>query len=686
MKRSILPFLFILIVFCAEAQLDRSIRPKPGPAPEIQIGDYERFTLDNGLKVIVVENHKIPKVTYQLSLDIDPVMEGEQAGYVSLAGSLLRAGTTNRSKAEIDEAVDFIGASLNTYSTGISGSVLKKFSDDFLEIMSDVLLHPSFPAEELEKLKKQNISAIQASKSDASSIASNINSVVTFGVNHPYGEVVSEGSIEKITRGKCVDYYQSYFKPSAAYLIMVGDITLKEAKSQAEQYFGNWQQGEVPVHLYDLPALNSSPRVVIGNRDGAVQSVIMVSYPLQFKPGNPDAIKASVMNSVLGGGSLSSRLNANLREDKAFTYGAYSTLSADKLTGSFNASAEVKGTATDTAMQEVLYEMKRMTNERVASEMIEQVKNRMTGSFARSLERPETIAGFALNIEKYQLPQDYYATYLKKLSQVTPEDVQAMARKYLKPENANIIAVGDAQELSKTMVRFSKEGTVEEFDYYGRPVKAAEIPSSITAHDVILAYIKAIGGKENLLKVNDIRITYGAVMQGMNIEIVTSQKAPNKICVETKMGDQVLSKQIFDGVKGRVKSPMGEQELTDSDLEAMRIEATLHPELNLDELGITAELTGSGEVNGKKVWKVKMTLSTGMSTTDAYDQETGLKLQSVTQQGPMTVTTTYSDYREIEGVLYPFKSVQSLGPQVLEMETKSIEINSGINDSVFETL
>jgi len=173
-------------------------------------------------------------------------------------------------------------------------------------------------------------------------------------------------------------------------------------------------------------------------------------------------------------------------------------------------------------------------------------------------------------------------------------------------------------------------------------------------------------------------------MQGMNIEIGISRKAPNKICVETKMGDQVLTKQVFDGVKGKVKSPMGDQELTGNELESMRIEATLNPELNLDKLGITTELTGAGDVNGKKVWKVKMTMPSGTSSTDAYDQDTGLKVQSVTQQGQMTVTTTYSDYREVEGVLYPFKSVQSLGSQVVEIETKSIEINTGIDDSVFE--
>jgi len=213
--------------------------------------------------------------------------------------------------------------------------------------------------------------------------------------------------------------YKTYFRPNTAYLIIVGDITVQEAKSQAEKYFGKWEKGVVPAHSYSFPELNKSPRVVIGNRDGAVQSVIMVSYPLEYKPGNPDAIKASVMNSILGGGSLSSRINANLREKRAYTYGAYSSLNSDKLVGSFNASGEIKGESTDSAMTQLLVEIKRMITEPVDNKLLEQVKSRMSGSFARSLENPSTIAGFALNIEKYKLPKDYYATYLEKLSNVS---------------------------------------------------------------------------------------------------------------------------------------------------------------------------------------------------------------------------------------------------------------------------
>ncbi len=684
MKKLAYSIFILFLTLTVNAQLDRSIRPNPGPAPKIQLGDYQIFTLDNGLKVIVVENHKIPKITYQLSLDIDPVLEENQAGYVAITGDLLRAGTTTKTKAEIDEAIDFIGASLNTYSTGISGSVLTKFSGDLLGIMSDVLYNPSFPAEELEKLKKQNISGIQTAKNDANSIANNINSAVMFGNKHPYGEINSEKTFENITLDKCKEYYKTYFRPNAAYLIIVGDITLKEAQSQAKQYFGKWQKGVVPAHKYNFPELAKSPRVVIGNRDGAVQSAIMVSYPLEFKPGNPDAIKASVMNSILGGGSLSSRINANLREKNAYTYGAYSSLNPDKLVGSFNASGEVKGEATDSAMIELLFEIKRMITEPVDNNMLEQVKSRMNGSFARSLENPSTIAQFALNIEKYKLPKDYYATYLEKLSKVTAADVQEMAKKYLKPENANIIAVGNADQLQKTMAKFSKDGKVEQRDFYGNPVKALEAPLNLTGMDVISKYVEAIGGQEKLAKVNDVIIKMGFSMQGMNLEIITRQKAPNKTSIETLMGGNVVSKQVCNGAKAMVKSPMGNKELTGDELAEMLVQSTLNAELYLDKIGVKAELKGAEDVDGQPAWKVQMTLPTEKNIVDFYDQKTGLKVKSIAQQGQMSVTTGYSDYRVVEGVLFPFKLKQSAGPQSFDIIVSSVEVNKGIDDSVFE--
>ncbi|MGB0167344.1 MAG: M16 family metallopeptidase, partial [Luteibaculum sp.] len=354
--------LLILLSFtlASFAQVDRSKAPEPGPAPKIQIGKSEKFTLENGLKVIVVENNKRPVVSYSLTLDYVPFMEGEVAGNAAIAGSLLRAGTANMSKAEIDKNIDFIGATLVTSSNGIYGQSLSKHSDKLLSIFSDVLLNPSFPAEELEKEKKKTISGLAAAKEDPNAIMSNVSRALTYGKNHPYGELETEKTVGNISVETCKDFYNTYFRPNIAYLVIVGDITRAEAEAKAKKYFGSWKKQEVP--MAKLPEVKGpqGKQVCFVPKTGAVQSVINVTYPINLKPGAPDAIPATVMNSILGGGVFSGRLMQNLREDKGYTYGARSSLDTDPYVASFTAYASVRNEVTDSSVTEFLYELDRI--------------------------------------------------------------------------------------------------------------------------------------------------------------------------------------------------------------------------------------------------------------------------------------------------------------------------------------
>ncbi|MBK8700213.1 MAG: insulinase family protein [Saprospiraceae bacterium] len=237
----------------------RSTAPGAASARPINLGDYSSFDLSNGLKVIVVENHKLPKVSYQISLANDPILEGEQGGYVQFAGDLLTKGTKNRTKAKLDEEIDFIGASLNSSPSGVFGTSLKKHSNKLLDLMTDVLYNPIFPKEEFEKMKSQALSALASSKTDANSIASNVAAAITYGKDHPYGEVQTEKTVNSITLEKCKSYYDSYFRPNNAYLVIVGDITLAEARNQAEKHFGKWQSGTIPKSFYATPAARRNP-------------------------------------------------------------------------------------------------------------------------------------------------------------------------------------------------------------------------------------------------------------------------------------------------------------------------------------------------------------------------------------------------------------------------------------------
>lgn len=687
-KTTILLVLAVLLTNVLNAQLDRSIQPKPGPAPEFKIGEYKTFTLDNGLKVIVVENHKVPRISYQLTVDVDPIFQKDAVGYVSMAGSLLRNGTKNKTKGEIDEAVDFIGASLNTFENGMYGLTLTKHKETFLSLMSDVLLNPAFPEEELEKTKKQSISGLVSSKTNPGFIANRVGQKLCYG-NHPYAELETEETIENITREHLITYYNTYYKPNVSYLVIVGDISLKQAKEDAQKYFGSWQKAEVPDQKYQFPNKNVGTRVALVHKDDAVQSYINITYPVQLKVGDKDGIPAILANDILGSGVFSARLIANLREDKGYTYGAYSNLSSDELVGQFRAYAQVGTDVTDDAVNQFLIEMNRMESELVDDETLNLFKTVRTGSLARSLESPQTIARFAYNTLKYNLPADYYQKYFENVDAVTKEQVLAVSKKYIDADQAIIVVVGDKNKLLEPLKKYSASNTVEVYDMYGNPVKEeakAAIPEGISAEKVIENYIEVTGGREKLEAVQDLTIEASTTMNGMNIQQKTYYKLPNKYASIMSMNGNVMVEQKYNGERGLIKSFQGEQELTGEMLEEFKEQTVLNPELKYNELGITVSLEGLDKVEGKDAYKIKVTKSSGKFVYDYYDMESGLKVSSKqtvsTPQGDFTTTQSYSDYQEVDGIKMPFL-IKISGMQNLELKVDSIIINSNLADDIF---
>ncbi|MFC2096609.1 M16 family metallopeptidase, partial [Bacteroidota bacterium] len=677
--------LFANVLF---AQLDRSIQPQPGPAPEFKIGEHKTFTLDNGLKVIVVENHKTPRISYQLTVDVNPVFENEAKGYVSMAGDLLRSGTNTKSKMEIDEAIDFIGADLYTFQNGMYGMTLTKHKTTFLELMSDILINPSFPEEEVEKSKKQSISGLAESKTNPSVIANRVGQKLR-NPNHPYGEIETESTIEKITKDLIVQYYNTYYKPNTSYLVIVGDISFKDAKKDAEKYFGAWEKAEVPKQEYQFPNKNIGTRITLVHKDDAVQSYINITYPVNLKIGEKDAIVSSIANNILGSGAFSSRLLSNLREDKGYTYGAYSSLSKNAYVGNFRAFAQVGTEVTDDAVNQFIIEMNRMKNEMADDETLSLFKTILTGSFARSLEDPRTIARFAYNTTKYDLPVDYYQTYLEKIDEVTKEQVQLVSKKYIDADQAIIVVVGDKNKLFEPLKKYSSTGEVEVYDIYGNPVKEEVekvIPEGLTAETILEKYFEAIGGKENLEKIQDITMVATTNMNGMEIKQKTYKKAPNKYAMIMSMNGNIMMQQAFNGERGVMKGFQGEQEIIGEDLENLKVDAALNAELKYEELGVEVTLEAIEQVNESEAYKLKVVNPTGQTVYDFYDVATGLKVQTkqtiVAPQGEFMQMQDYSDYQEVNGVKFPFL-VKISGVQNMELKVDSVSINTDIGDELF---
>ena len=671
-----------------EGTLDRSVMPGAGTAKELAIGNHQEFTLANGMKVYVIENHKLPTISYSLGFDIDPIVEGKKAGYLSVTGDLIEAGTKNRTKAQLDEEVDFMGASVGAYASGLFASGLSKYNSKILDIMADMTLNPLMPQSELERKITETLTGLKASETDADAIMGNVKGMIFYGKNHPYGEFVTKETVKAITLEDCKNHYNTYFKPNNALLTIVGDITLEDAKKLVTEKFGNWKKGEVPTHTYSAPAKPSSPQVYVINKDGAVQSNISIGNTVSLKLGDADYEAVKVLNNIFGSG-FSGRLFQNLREDKEYTYGAYGGVSSNKLVGSFNSSAKVRNSVTDSAVEQFLYEINRIRTEKVIAVDIQNAKNYIAGTFAQGLESPRTIASFAAAIDEYKLDKDYYKNYLKRIDAVTADDILRVAKKYMTPNNINIVVVGEASEIGSKLERF---GTVNYLDKEGNKVNAPgaiEIPEGVTGTTVIQNYITAIGGEEKIKAVKTLVSEFGMKMQGMDILIKKSQSAPNKSfsSVSIPAMGMVMQKSVFNGTKGYTEAqgkvtPMTAEAVLEAKAE------TIIPELNYTENGIKTNLLSVKTVNGKPAYEVELITKSGEKSKTYFDFTTGLKVKESqvqsTPAGDMTIDAFYGDYKEVGGVKFPHTMKQEAGPQKMEMTAKSIKVNVKVDESIYK--
>lgn len=689
MKKIFSIVLTLALAFGATAQLDRSVRPEAGPAPELDFGKYKVYEMDNGLKLIVVEDHKLPRIRINLLVDRDPIFEGEKAGYVSMAGEMLRQGTTNRPKDQLDEEIDFIGASLNTSSTGINASGLSKYTEKLMEMVADVALNPAFPQDEFDKIKKQTKSGVESEKDDPDAIAENVFRAMLYGKEHPYGEMMTVETVENVELEDCKTYYNNYWVPNGSYIAIVGDIKPKDAKKLVKKYFADWEMGNVPQNVFETPKPADGMEISFVNRESSVQSVVSIGNVIELKPGSPDEVKLRLANQILGGGSLG-RLFQNIREDKAYTYGAYSSYDDDRLVGQFSASASVRNEVTDSAVIEFYKEFERIRTEPVTETELKGAKAAIIGAFGRSLENPSTVAQFALNIQRYDLPEDYYETYLSKLEATTAEEVMAVSKKYISTDNSHLVVVGKASDVAADLKAMGNLTYYDlEANVTGEP--SMPVPDGLTADSVVNMYIKAIGGEENLKKVKDITMKTDVQISGapMTINGTIVRKKPDMYKMElVASGMGTIMKQVYNGEKGKMSGMQGTQELEGEDLEDMAQQAKFNKELDYLGEDYELKLTKVANVGDEKAYVMEVTDSKGNTHTEYYSVESGLKIKTEsteeTEQGPMTNAQVFSDYKEVNGVKYPYTMNIEAGPQKIKMKVTEIKVNSGVKDSQFE--
>nr|WP_040506937.1 pitrilysin family protein [Gillisia limnaea] len=672
------------LAFSTFAQIDRSKQPEAGPAPKINIQKPKTFTLTNGLQVMVVENHKLPRVSAVLIMDNPPAPEGADAGISGLTSSLLGTGTQKTSKDDFNEEIDFLGANVNLSAGSARANTLSKYFPRVLELMAEGALQPKFTQEELDINKQRQIEGLKSNEKDVSFNARRVRQALTYGKDHPYGELTTPESLENITLEKIQNYYNKNFVPTNAYLAIIGDVKFEEAKKLVEKHFATWKKSAVTTA--NLPEVKNEKGLQINFVDmpNAVQSEIAVVNSTNLKKNDPDYFAALVANQILGGGD--GRLFLNLREDKGYTYGAYSSLGSNKYVSSFVASAQVRNAVTDSATVAFLEEIKRIRTEKVSEKELEDAKNNYTGSFVLSLEQPATIAGYALDIETENLPKNFYETYLQKLNAVTVEDVQRVANKYFKIDEARIIIAGKGSEISENLEKFTFNGKEIPVKYYNKkgiqvdkPEFNKAVDPTVTAESILNKYIQAIGGKQAVDNVESVLMTATAEIQGQKLDLEIKTTAKGKSLQVVSMGGNAISKQVFDGTTGFAvvqgqKIPFTEEQITD-----VKADAAPFPELIVKD----ARVMGIEAVDGKDAYAIAL----NDKTTAFYDMETGLKVKSVktVTQGPQTmeVPTGYSNYQEVNGIKFPFTVTQSFGPQSIEFTVNEMKINDGVEESDF---
>jgi zinc protease len=439
--------------------------------PQIQ-----RRKLSNGLEVLIVEQHEVPVVNMNLVLRTGGAADPQdRPGLASLTAALIDEGTKTRSSMDISNQLAAIGARLGTGSdfdnSAMNLLTLSKHLDRALEIYSDVVTNPSFPENELELQRKSRLATLMQRKDDANAIAGIVYSSLLYGRNHPYGHPAmgDEQSVRATTNEDVRRFYETYYRPNNAALIVAGDVKPATLMPKLERAFANWKRGEIPAVNIGLPPAREKATVYIVDKPGAAQSVLMIGQVGQPRS-TPDYFPLIVMNTMLGG-QFTSRVNMNLREDKGYTYGARTAFDYRRGAGPFMATAGVQTAVTKESVYEFLKELRGIRGERpVTPEELDFSKQAITRGFPRTFETPEQIANRLTDVVVYNLPDDYFNNYIARVRAVTVDDINRVANRYLDPSRMAILVVGDRKVIEPGLRSLTDVGTTITFvDPEGRP-------------------------------------------------------------------------------------------------------------------------------------------------------------------------------------------------------------------------
>ena len=434
----------------SQPEIFRSQAPPPLQPRPIEIPAARETVLPNGLTIVVVEDTRLPLISYRLAFRVGGAFDPPSLpGLTDLLAGLLPEGTESKSSRELADEVARMGASLSAGATSdytiVGASALAPFNDQILALMAEIVLQPSFPENEVELAKQNTKESLRQQRAQPSFLASEMVSRVMFG-EHPYSVVAPTlESIDRVSRDEFVRFHQKNFVPNSAVFIVVGDVKYDQIVTRIESLFSTWNPGAELVTNFPAPPVRTQKTAYLVDRPGSAQSNIVIANSGIVRT-SPDYFPMLLLHTVLGA-NASSRLFMNLREEKGYTYGAYTNLDARRTAGSFRATAEVRTPVTGDSLKEFFYELNRIRTDLVSAKEISDAKSYLTGVFPIRLETQEGLTDQLVQIKMLNLPNDYLQQYRDRVQAVTAAQIQEVATKYVKPDEAAVIVVGDGAEV-----------------------------------------------------------------------------------------------------------------------------------------------------------------------------------------------------------------------------------------------
>ena len=470
-------------------QAAKQAPPAPEPMKKLAFPAYSEMKLKNGLEVVVVEHHEQPVASVWLAFKAGSTLDPEgKSSLASFTGSQLNKGTKTRDSKRLAEWIESVGGnvSVNTDEddTVITISLLSEYLPTAYEYLADIVLNPTFPPDELEEERKRAITGIEFEKSDPNAMADRHFHEIVYG-KHPYAIRPTTETVEDVTREDVVAFHTRNFVPNNALIFVVGDVTRKQVKKDVEKYFGAWKAGTPDQPKYPAPPERTARNISLYHRPGSVQTNVYIGH-LGLKPTDPDWPAVTVANRVLGGGA-SGRLFMNIREDKGWTYGAYSNWTKPVDAGFFRATANCRTEVTDSTLTEMLAEVRRIADEPVGTEELNSAKSYLVGNFPTTIETPSQIAAQIGQVKLLGLDKSYLENYRKDIAKVTVADAQAAMKKHLHPDRLAIVLVGDAVAIKDKVAPIA---SVALYDIEGNPLSLDDLAVQGTDFDYDTSSLK----------------------------------------------------------------------------------------------------------------------------------------------------------------------------------------------------